>query len=220
MKAVEWASSNTAVATVDNGVVVGKGSGTATIGVKTRDGDFTASCTVTVSQPALQKSLTKTGGNGTVTLNLGERLQLVPDFATRKLWTIKGVKSSKARYASVSAAGVVTALAVGKTTITVTCTNRKKATLNVAVVDPSVPAAVALNKQGTVKLKVGETLQLQAALKPSTANTTYTWKSSSKRWPAWTPTATGHGLKKGSATIAVRTANGKTAKVKIKVSKK
>lgn len=219
VKAVEWASSNTAVATVDNGVVVGKGSGTATIGVKTRDGDFTASCTVTVSQPALQKSLSKTGGNGTVTLNLGERLQLVPDFATRKLWTIKGVKSSKARYASVSAAGVVTALAVGKTTITVTCTNRKKATLTVKVVDPFAPTAVALNRKGTVKLHVGETLQLQAALKPSTANTTYTWKSSSKRVASVDANGLVTALKRGSCQVAVRTANGKYAKVKIKVLK-
>ena len=50
-KAVNWTSSDSAVATVDqNGVVTAVAHGTATITVTTEDGNYTATCTVTVSR--------------------------------------------------------------------------------------------------------------------------------------------------------------------------
>ena len=48
-RSVTWSSSNTAVATVNNGTVTGVGAGTATITVTTVDGEKTATCTVTVT---------------------------------------------------------------------------------------------------------------------------------------------------------------------------
>ena len=48
-KNVEWESSNTAVATVENGTVTAEGEGTATITVTTADGGLTDTCTVTVT---------------------------------------------------------------------------------------------------------------------------------------------------------------------------
>lgn len=48
-KTVTWSSSNTDVATVSNGLVTGVAAGTATITVRTVDGGFTDSCTVTVT---------------------------------------------------------------------------------------------------------------------------------------------------------------------------
>ena len=55
-KTVTWKSSNTSVATVSSaGVVKGVGVGTATISVLTADGNFTASCTVTVSEQVLDE---------------------------------------------------------------------------------------------------------------------------------------------------------------------
>ena len=219
-KSVTWATSDASVAVVTDGAVTGLKPGVATIGVRTTDGNFTATCTVTVKKPIEQKALTKTGGNGTVMLSLGEQLQLTADFAVARGWQLKGVKTSKAKVASVNADGLVTGLTVGKTKITVATTNRKKATVTVVVVDPTVPAAVALNKSGTLKLKVGDTLKLEAAILPTTATTTYAWKSSKPKVAAVDGNGNVICLKKGSATIAVRTANGKTAKVKIKVSKK
>lgn len=216
---VVWASSDASVASVSGGVVTAAKAGTATIAVKTNDGGKTAICTVTVKKPITQKALTKTGGNGTVILPLGEQLQLSADFATSRGWELKGVKSSKRKVASVTDSGLVTALGEGKTKITVTTRNKKKATLTVQVVDPSVPAAVALSKKGTVKLKVGDTLKLEAAILPTTATTTYTWRSSKPKVASVDASGNVVALKKGSCTIAVRTANGKIAKVKIKVSK-
>lgn len=48
-KSVIWTSSNTSVVTVTDGVVLAIASGTAIITVKTNDGDFEATCTVTVT---------------------------------------------------------------------------------------------------------------------------------------------------------------------------
>jgi uncharacterized protein YjdB/endonuclease I len=48
-KAVTWSSSNTAIATVANGVVTAVAAGSATITVTTSDGGHTATCTVTVT---------------------------------------------------------------------------------------------------------------------------------------------------------------------------
>ena len=49
-KTVTWSSSNTSVATVSNGEVTGvKAGGTATITATTKDGGYTATCTVTVT---------------------------------------------------------------------------------------------------------------------------------------------------------------------------
>lgn len=52
-KTVTWYSSNASVATVTNGVIDAISNGTADIQVKTEDGNFTATCTVTVAIPVV-----------------------------------------------------------------------------------------------------------------------------------------------------------------------
>ena len=55
-KSVTWESSAPSVATVENGTVTAVGAGTTTITVETKDGEFTATCEVTVSKatPTIQ----------------------------------------------------------------------------------------------------------------------------------------------------------------------
>jgi len=64
---VTWASSDPAVATVDaNGTVTAAKAGTAAITVTTRDGSYTASCTVTVTAPQYTVTYNANGGGGTM----------------------------------------------------------------------------------------------------------------------------------------------------------
>ncbi|GHV67934.1 hypothetical protein FACS1894199_14350 [Bacteroidia bacterium] len=59
---VTWRSSNTAVATVNNGVVTAVSAGTATITVTTADGGYTATCEVTVSAIGIVSNYTFESG--------------------------------------------------------------------------------------------------------------------------------------------------------------
>ncbi len=81
----------------------------------------------------------------------------------------------------------------------------------------ALPTAVKLDKSGTVTLKKGKKLTLTTTLTPENAETGLTWKSSNKKVAKVSKTGVVKAVGKGKATITVTTANGKTAKVKIKV---
>jgi len=158
---IVWSSDNTAVATVNAGVVVAHSVGTAIIAATT--GNFTATCVVTVIQSVESITLNKStlnlyvGGTETLTATV------IPDNIT-VVWT-----SSDASVASVEN-GVVTANAVGNTTITASAGD-KTAT---CVVTVSVES-ITLNKS-TLSLFVGGTETLTATVIPD--NVTVVWTSS------------------------------------------
>ena len=137
-KNVTWTSSDNAVATVANGKVTAVKAGTATITVKTEDGNKTATCTVTVTAktyPVESVTLDKTS----VELTEGAETTLTatvnPSNATNKnvTWT-----SSDNAVATVSN-GKVTAVKAGTATITVkTEDGNKTATCTVTVTAKSV----------------------------------------------------------------------------------
>lgn len=79
------------------------------------------------------------------------------------------------------------------------------------------PAKVALNKSGTVTLNKGKTLQLQASVEPEEADTTLTWSSSNEKIATVSQKGKVTAKGAGVATITVKTDNGKTAKLKVKV---
>lgn len=130
-KSITWTSNNTSVATVSNGVVSGVSAGSAIITAKS-EGGFTATCNVTVSNVSVTSvSLSSTSE----TLTIGGTKQLtqtvLPVNATNKnvTWT-----SSNTSVATVSSSGLVTAKAVGTTTITVkTADGNKTATCSITV---------------------------------------------------------------------------------------
>lgn len=115
---ITWTSSNTSVATVSNGVVTAVAEGNATITVTTEDGGYTATCAVTVTPPAAVTGVTL--NKSAMTLDPGTQETLtatvLPSNAANKnvTWT-----SSNTSAATVSD-GVVTAVAGGSATITVT----------------------------------------------------------------------------------------------------
>ncbi len=131
-KTLTWSSSDEGVATVTNGTVKAVKAGTATITVTTADGS-TASCTVTVEAKAVaveKVALDKTeltlvaGEEGTLTASI------TPEDATDKALTWS---TSDEAVATVDEEGVVTAVAAGTATITVTTANGFTATCTVAV---------------------------------------------------------------------------------------
>ena len=135
-KGVTWTSSNTNIATVDNGKVVAKSAGTAIITATTKDGNKVATCTVTVKEKIIEAtsvSLNKTS----LTLTVGETFQLIatinPSNVTDKTLTWK---SSKSSYAEVSNTGLVTAKKAGTVVITVKTSNGKKRTCSITIVEP------------------------------------------------------------------------------------
>ena len=139
-KTVTWTSSDTAVATVENGIVTAKKAGTAVVIATTSNGK-TASCTVTVSVPTVDDTgvtLNKTelslsvGGSATLTATV------TPANATVKTVTWR---SSDALVITVKN-GVVTAVGVGTATVTVTTSNGKTATCTVTVKEKVIPSGL------------------------------------------------------------------------------
>ncbi len=126
-KTVTYSSGNTAVATVNaSGLITAVTAGTATITVTTQDGAKTATCAVTVS--ASNVAVTSVSlSPASASLSVGGTQQLTPTIlpanATNKSVTYS---SGNTAVATVNASGLVTAVANGSATITVTTVNGSK----------------------------------------------------------------------------------------------
>ena len=132
---VTWSSGNTAVATVNSatGLVTAVAAGNATI-IATADGK-TGSCSITVTSQNIP--VESVSIKSRMTLINGEAESIAPAFMPPNA-TNRNVSwaSSNAAVASVSADGVVTALSVGATIITVTAEDGGlQATSDLAVVN-------------------------------------------------------------------------------------
>ena len=94
-KAVTWASSNTAVATVSNGAVTAKAAGNANITVTTQDGNKVATCAVTVKAVQVDPPVDET----TITLEPADISTSYSSYAMEKdgqVFTVSNVR----RYSS------------------------------------------------------------------------------------------------------------------------
>ena len=152
----------------------------------------------------------------TLTLDIGRtsnlRATVYPSNAANKKCTWR---SSNTSVATVDSNGKVTAKQVGTATITVKTANGKTASCNVTV--QAVPTSVSLNKT-SLTLDVSKSYTLAKTVSPSNAVTSYTWSSSNTS----VATVDGNGKvtakKAGTATITVKTSNGKTATCKVTVN--
>ena len=205
-----WASSDETIATVSKGDVKGVAEGTVTITVTTTNG-LSATCKVKVvaPDPTAVKLPTETQE-----VKQGATLKLTPTFepanaTTESLtWT-----SSNTEVATVSSTGVVTGVKANATevTITVTTANGKTATCKVKVIAPD-PTSISLPT--TQEVKKGETITLDPTLKPEGASAgTLTWTTNNSDVASIADATKGEvkGVKEGTATITVKTANGLSA---------
>ena len=170
-KTVNWASSDTSVATVSSsGLVRGVAAGTATVTATTQDGGKSATCYVTVNEvPVSSVTLNKTS----TALSVGDSETLVasvqPPDATNKnfTWT-----SNNMSIATVSTNGLVSAISVGTAIITATsqADSSKSASCTVTVN----PAIVVSVSPKTITLQTGGTYTFTATVTGS-SNTAVTW---------------------------------------------
>ena len=177
-KDVTWSSDNASVASVNaNGEVTAVAPGNATITATTKDGEFTASCDVTVT-PRIIHVTSLTLYPTSLKLKIGEtatvKATVLPNNATDK--TVFWYSSNEA-VASVDDNGFVTALALGTTRITATC-DGKRAICDLTVTDGIVHVSRVEITPSSLELLEGEKATLTATVHPSDANDkTVTWSS-------------------------------------------
>ena len=145
--------------------------------------------------------------------------------------TVKGVKSGRPvlahvnllRYyssnrnvATVSSEGEIMAKGVGSCRIYILANNGVRAAVRVKVVDG--PTKISF-KKSRYSVKKGKKLKLASRIEltPSGVTTTYTWVSSNPGVATVNARGVVKGVKRGTATIIVTTANGKSAGVTIRV---
>ncbi|HYW33409.1 MAG TPA: Ig-like domain-containing protein [Gemmatimonas sp.] len=189
-----WRTSASTVATVNNaGVVTGVAVGTATItAVAVADTTVRGTATVTVAPQIRSVTVTPTpvalftGGTQALTAAVSADAGL----ATTVTW-----RTSNPTVATVSTAGVVTAISVGQSTVTAVSTADTTKRGTAAITVNSRPLTVSI-VQRSVSLNPGTTAQLTAnvAADPG-VNTAVTWTSST----ASVATVSGTGLVSGVA---------------------
>lgn len=143
-KSVTWSSSNSSVATVSSsGVVTAKGEGTTTISVKTKDGNYTATCKVTVSVIHVSGiSLNKTSLNMTIGGTQQLSATIAPSNAENKAVTWS---SNNESVAQVSSNGKITAKSKGTAIITVkSADGGYSATCEVTVSEPKLTVTASI----------------------------------------------------------------------------
>ena len=208
-KTVTWSSDKPAIVAVDPGTgeIQTPNIGSAVITAKTIDGNFTATCTVTVTAPS--KPVTGVTLPATLTLSPGEKETLTPvitptDATVKDVWWIVGLSS----IATVSASGEVTAVEPGTTIVTVHSFDGNLTSTCTVTVTPPV-TGVSLNK-ATLSLVRGEKETLVATVTPAEAkNKTVTWSSDNTAIAAIdSETGEIQAVSVGSAIITAKTVDG------------
>ncbi len=170
-----WVSSNSSVATVNNGIVRGIGVGTATITVSGKGGSDTISVTVVLPDPT-KVAIT----NATVTAKAGETLQLgatvLPSKASQAvIWS-----SNDQSLATVSETGLVTFVGIGVVSITATSDvlETQFGRVSIAILPPDPATITVTGAGGLTEVNLTNTLQMSAVISPELADQGVTWSTS------------------------------------------
>jgi uncharacterized protein YjdB len=205
IKTVSWTSSDAAVASVSaDGLVTSRAAGSATITVRTSDGDKTDACALSVTDvPVGGVTLPPSAsivGNRTVTLVA----VVSPENAMRKsvTWT-----TSDPAVATVSPIGLVRGVNSGNAVITVHAADGgKTATCSVSITRVPVTGVALPDTAGAT---AGFTARLVAALSPADATDQgLVWSSANPAVATVSPAGLVTGVAIGSTTISVTTADG------------
>lgn len=208
-KKITWTSTNTKIATVKNGKITAKNTGTTTITAKTSNGKK-ISCKVNVRIYPKSIKLNKTS----VLLQKGKSTTLKATIAPNNA-TLKNIKwtSSNSKIITVKN-GKISAKQSGTATVTAVTSNGKKASCKVTV--KVAPTKISLDKT-SISIKTGSSVTLKAKITPTgKCISTLTWTSSNNDI-ALVKNGKVTAKKAGNVVITAKTVNGKTAKTKVKI---
>ena len=212
---LKWSTSNSNVVKVtQNGTVTAVGKGSATISCKSSNGQ-SATAKITVKNTPTSVVLDKTD----ITLGVGE----THDFAST---VDSGAGSYLRTYASSSSIGLPTERSGGLTTAkqmgryTIACTTYNGLRAKCTVVVKQAPTKVSFDK-ASAAIGKGKTCTLTATIPTACYTNDYTFTTSDSNIATVDKTADNKvvvtGINEGTATITVKTHNGKTATCKVTI---
>ncbi|MEP7382468.1 MAG: Ig-like domain-containing protein, partial [Gemmatimonadota bacterium] len=207
---VAWSSSATGIATIStSGTISAVAAGSTTIGV-TVDGIGPATFTLTVAPPAVA-SVTIAAPDSSVVVGSATQAVVEARDAANNVLSLPGRtvvwSSSIPSVASVSPAGLMTALSAGTTTISVTVDGVGPASLTLTVASAAV-ATVSVSAPDS-SLNVGDAVQATVVARDGAGNTlsltgrTIVWSSSAGGVASVSSTGQVGALTVGNATISV-----------------
>lgn len=182
-KTILWSSSDEAVATVTSSVyshaaVEAIGEGTATITARTEDGDYIASCVITVEQSAVE-GISLDESNLSMKVNETHTLTgvITPSYASNQnvVWT-----TDNPGVVTVDGTGHITALQAGVAVITVTTEDGGFTASSIVTVEPVHVTGINMN-HSSLTLSPGMKKLLITAVEPAEAtNQKVIWSSSNQ----------------------------------------
>lgn len=207
-KNVVWSSTDTSVVSVDSkGLITARGVGQAIVMVKTEDGAFYSTCTITVRQKATGIKFDVTN----LELNVGQsytiELTVTPSNSTELGLTWETTDS---KIATVDDKGKITAKAPGKAVIFAKTAYGDAVYCNVTVVQQ--PNDIQLNFDEKT-IVIGESFTLKATMQPSSAvDVNLIWSSSNEKVARVSNNGTVKAISGGTAIIKVQTEDKKITK--------
>jgi uncharacterized protein YjdB len=212
-----YASLNKSVATVsETGLVTGVKRGTASISVKSADGNAKATVKITVKQAPESVTVSPENAEAAVGRKVTLKATVLPTSANDKSLTWV---SADENVATVSSKGVVTIVSVGSTTVTVTCNDDPSVTASVPVRGLELAQSVAFDSD-LYSLFLNGTVQLNPIVLPdTTTDKTVTYKVANRKIATVDENGLVTGVKGGKTTVTASTADGskKSAKTTIQV---
>lgn len=203
---VTWSTTNQAVISVDtNGQVTARGAGVAVLVLRSADGSFMSTCTITVKQKA-------TGIDFDVTnleLNVGQtytiKVTAKPADATDFTLTWTSLDNA---IATVDEKGTITGKAVGKTVIMATSSAGGAVYCNVIVKAAATGLQLNYSEKTVV---IGDSLDIKASIIPSNAASTVNvvWTSSKPSVATISSSGRLKAIKGGTTIITAKTSDGK-----------
>lgn len=219
-KSIIWKSSDESVAIVDNnGKVSAKSIGSTNITATTKDGEFSVSCRVVVSEDVIKvKELNLSKSSITLGIDAYEKIdtEIIPTNATNKgiIW-----RSEDSSIATVSSTGLITGKKEGTTNIVATTKDGNHEKFVRVVVKKIEIEGIELPKNEVVELGKSKTIEYKI-LPKNAPSQELVWKSSNESVASIDNKGKITGKKEGKSTITVMTKDEKVkATCTITVSK-